>query len=180
MALPQFQDSIYAGVAQLAAQLTSSISLTGKTTESQVKDLPEERRFVSSSLASASSNQQVAGSIPVASSIGLGSSLQLPQGVKSLQRRNGYYQLVVARYLMMPYIGAVHRYRYVPLAQLDKACGYEPQDREFESLKGCHVAVAQLVRALDCGSSCRGFEFHQSPHETQTAIFNHMFLVHTR
>lgn len=64
---------------------------------------------------------------------------------------------------MMPYIGAVHRYRYVPLAQLDKACGYEPQDREFESLKGCHVAVAQLVRALDCGSSCRGFEFHQSP-----------------
>ena len=81
---------------------------------------------------------------------------------------------------MMPYIGAVHRYRYVPLAKLDKACGYEPQDREFESLKGCHVAVAQLVRALDCGSSCRGFEFHQSPHETQTAIFNHMFLVHTR
>lgn len=64
---------------------------------------------------------------------------------------------------MMPYIGAVHRYRYVPLAQLDKACGYELQDREFESLKGCHVAVAQLVRALDCGSSCRGFEFHQSP-----------------
>lgn len=76
---------------------------------------------------------------------------------------------------MMPYIGAVHRYRYVPLAQLDKACGYEPQDREFESLKGCHVAVAQLVRALDCGSSCRGFEFHQSPHETQTAIFNICF-----
>lgn len=37
------------------------------------------------------------------------------------------------------------------------------------------MAVAQLVRALDCGSSCRGFEFHQSPHETQTAIFNHMF-----
>ena len=27
---------------------------------------------------------------------------------------------------------------YVPLAQLDKACGYEPQDREFESLRGCH------------------------------------------
>lgn len=125
-------------------------------------------------------NEDVAGSIPVASSIDLGSSLQLLQGVKSLQRRNGYYQLVVARYLMMPYIGAVHRYRYVPLAQLDKACDYESQDREFESLKGCHVAVAQLVRALDCGSSCRGFEFHQSPHETQTAIFNHMFLVHTR
>lgn len=29
-------------------------------------------------------NEDVAGSIPVASSIGLGSSLQLPQGVKSL------------------------------------------------------------------------------------------------
>lgn len=49
---------------------------------------------------------------------------------------------------MMPYIGAVHRYRYVPLAQLDKACDYESQDREFESLKGCHVAVAQLVEHL--------------------------------
>lgn len=69
-------------------------------------------------------NQWVGSSSLSVSSIGLGSSLQLPQGVKSLQRRNGYYQLVVARYLMMPYIGAVHRYRYVPLAQLDKACGY--------------------------------------------------------
>lgn len=36
----------------------------------------------------------------------------------------------------------------VPLAQLEKACGYEPQDREFESLKGCHVAVVQLEERL--------------------------------
>ncbi len=26
------------------------------------------------------------------------------------------------------------------------------------------VAVAQLVRVLDCDSSCRGFESHQPPH----------------
>ena len=71
---------------------------------------------------------------------------------------------------MMPYIGAAHRYRYVPLAQLDKACGYEPQDREFESLKGCHVAVAQLVRASDCGSEGRGFEPHIPPEKIKAGF----------
>src|SRR5690554_929769 len=29
------------------------------------------------------------------------------------------------------------------------------------------VAVVQLVRASDCGSECRGFESHQSPHQTK-------------
>lgn len=36
----------------------------------------------------------------------------------------------------------------IPLAQLEKACDYESQDREFESLKGCHVAVVQLEERL--------------------------------
>ena len=31
-------------------------------------------------------------------------------------------------------------------------------------LKHSVVAVAQLVRALDCGSGGRGFEPHRSPH----------------
>ena len=48
----------------------------------------------------------------------------------------------------------------------------------FESLQACHflmvsqqrdmVGIAQLVRAPDCGSGCRGFESHYPPHITSS------------
>ena len=36
---------------------------------------------------------------------------------------------------------------YVPLAQLDKACDYESQDREFKSLKGYQKTEAAILFA---------------------------------
>ena len=32
------------------------------------------------------------------------------------------------------------------------------------------VAVAQLVRAPDCGSGCRGFEFHRLPKSKMVCV----------
>ncbi len=41
-----------------------------------------------------------------------------------------------------------------PVAQLDRACGYEPQGREFESLRARHwwreVKTSKEIDASDC------------------------------
>lgn len=37
--------------------------------------------------------------------------------------------------------------------------------------------VAQLVRALDCGSGGRGFESHHSPQKLKTVLMNGFFFI---
>ena len=73
--------------------------------------------------------------------------------------------------------------QFAPVAQLDRATAFYAVGRGFESLLAYHlqgapqqsskyrtdteyvVGVAQLVRAPDCGSGCRGFESLYPPHK---------------
>ena len=75
------------------------------------------------------------------------------------------------------------RQRNVRLAQLDRAFGYGPKGRGFESLRAhslCEyadtmgvyimVGIAQLVSAPDCGSGGQGFESLYPPFLIHWAI----------
>ena len=73
---------------------------------------------------------------------------------------------------------------FAPVAQLDRASGFYPVCREFESLLGCHlyIALAQLDRVPGYEPVGRGFESlrarQKSVHESVRIFSYYQFVIY--
>ena len=68
---------------------------------------------------------------------------------------------------------------YFRVGSIRKVLHYPPDcvtisERSVQKLKV--VGIAQLVRALDCGSRGRGFESHYPPHNTKNRAIATVFI----